>query len=70
MDPLKDAAGAIVLLFMLLGALDLFVMGAIMIASGIVSGPAGAIVAGGILLALGAGLLVAFRRGLRRGDDQ
>lgn len=70
MDPLKNAAGAIVLLFMLLGALDLFVMGAIMIASGIVGGPAGAIVAGGILLALGAGLLVAFRRGLRRSDDQ
>jgi hypothetical protein len=66
MDPLKNAVGAIVLLFMLLGALDLFVVGAALTVSGIVNGPAAALIFGGILLTVGSILLVVFCRAVSR----
>jgi hypothetical protein len=64
MDPMKEVGGAVVLLFMLLGAVDLIVVGALVMISSIVSGPASAIVGGAILLALGGGIAYLFWRSI------
>jgi len=58
MDPLKDVAGGILLLFLLLGAVDLIVIGALVTISSVVQGVFAVAAIGSIMLLIGLGLAV------------
>lgn len=56
MDPFKEAAGAVVILFMLLGAIDMLLVGTLLTVSSIMHGNIAGIIFGGILLLIGIAL--------------
>ena len=62
MDPFKNVAGAVVLLFMLLGAVDLILVGLVVTISGIVQAALGPIIFGAILLSIGGAMAYMFWR--------
>lgn len=58
MDPLKNAAAGVVLLFMIIGAADLILFGSLVTILGIANGVVAGIVMGGIMLVIGLALAV------------
>lgn len=62
---MKDLMGAVVILFMLMGAADLVVMGALIAVSGLVNGELGLAIVGGTTFLIGAGLSLWIWRQLR-----